>query len=366
MPKGIPWSAEDEDDLREKVAQRMTAPQIARAQGRTLPSVQNKMRSMGLYSQSVRGVPTLTRVVSETPERVVIAPQESDEEPIEELLERTIRQTGRAVEKARARRHAIARLITRKPVGIAFASDQHISTSGAVDVRKAFEDAEAIQREPGLFCILGGDGIDNAIKHISALVASASAPNDEWRLYDHYLATLGHKLLAVISGNHDDFSKDITGVDMVARLAARQKVHFAPDEVTVRVELVPTPEGDGEPYTVKVRHQYRYGSTLNVGNTVKRLYDMGGDPFDVGVVCHHHEAHVESFERHGSTRWALRPGSYQIQTGYGRRYGFNPSEPTCPVAVLWPDEHRVVCFRDLREGITHLRAARAEHERAAA
>jgi hypothetical protein len=367
MSKKTPWSAEDEDALREKVAEGLTAPQIARAQGRTLPSVQNKMRSMGLYSQSVRGVPTLTRVVSETPERVVIAPEESDEEPIADLLARAIRQTGRAVQRAQMQRHAVARLVTSRPIGIAFASDQHLSTSAATDVEKAFADAEVVQQEPGLFCILGGDGADNHIKHRAALVGKSSAPPDEWRLYEHYIATMGQKVLAVISGNHDDWTRDFAGVDMVAHLAARQRVHYSPDEIVLDVELLPSARAEPSArYTAKVRHQYRFNSALNVGHTVKRMYDMGGDPFDVGVVCHNHEAHVESFERHGRTRWAVRPGSYQIQTSHGRRYGYSASDPTCPVAIFWPDEHRVVCFRDLREGITHLRAARAEYERAAA
>lgn len=360
---GRDWTPEEVEILRRAPGGPATLNRALQAAGyrdRSNEAIRLKRKQLGL----ARGGPvaTFTRVVSDTPERVVIAPEETGEEPIEELLARTIRQTARAVQKARAHRHALARLVTRKPIGIAFASDQHLATSGAVDVAKAFSDAEMIQQEPGLFAMLGGDGVDNAIKHLSAMVNKASAPKDEWRLYDHYLATLGHKILAVVSGNHDDFTKDVTGVDMVARLAAKRKIHYAPDEVTLQVELLDSPDGEGLSYSVKVRHQYRFGSTLNVGNTVKRLYDMGGDPFDVGVVCHHHEAHVESFERHGRTRWALRPGSYQIQTGYGRRYGFNPSEPTCPVAIFWPDEQRVVCFRDLREGITHLRAARAEYD----
>lgn len=365
-----PWTDHAElERARELAAQGYTIAQISQDLGRPFGSVKNKLQAEGIKTTGrvpPPSLPSMTRVVSETPERVVIAPDDTDDEPIDDLLARTIKQTSRAVQKARAHRHAAVRLITRKPIGIAFASDQHLSTSGAVDVAKAFEDAEVIQQEPGLFCMLGGDGVDNAIKHLSAMVQKASAPSDEWRLYDHYLATLGLKVLAVISGNHDDFSKDVTGVCQVARLAARHKMHFAPDEVTMQVELVGGVDEEGQAYSVKIRHQYRYGSTLNVGNTVKRLYDLGGDPFDVGVVCHHHEAHVESFERHGRVRWALRPGSYQIQTGYGRRYGFNPATPTCPVAILWPDEHRVVCFRDLREGITHLRAARAEYDAAVA
>lgn len=363
MP-GKSWSDTELEKIGRGVAKGSTPEEVAeQLPGRSFDAVRIKMQNW----KNGRARPaTFSRVVSEDTEKVVYAPEESDEEPIEELLERTIKLTQRAVQKARARRFAVARLITSKPVGIAFASDQHLSTDAPIDVAKAFADARVIQQEPGLFCVLGGDGVDNHIKHRAALVGKRSAPADEWRLYDHYIQTLGLKVIAVISGNHDDWTRDFSGVDMVANLAARRKVHYSPDEVVLTVDLAPDATSEGVEYTAKMRHQYRFNSALNVGHTVKRMYDMGGDVFDVGVVCHNHEAHVESFERHGQTRWALRPGSYQIQTSHGRRYGYNESTPTCPVAVFWPDEKRVVCFQDLREGVMHLRAARAEYDRQAA
>lgn len=356
MPKGKQWDRPAEILLEKLVKEGKTNPQIAEEMEMRLSQVENKIRRMNLVG--IRP-PAVTRVVSETPERVVYAADDGEDEPIEELLDRTIKATSRAIAKAKARRLGTAKLITSKPIGIAFVSDQHISTDAPVDVEKAFEDARIIQQEPGLFCVLGGDGVDNHIKHRSALVGKRSAPPDEWRLYDHYIQTLGLKVLAMVSGNHDDWTKDFAGVDMVGHLAAKNKVHYAPDEVLLTVELAASAEEEGTEYTAKVRHQYRFNSSLNIGHTVKRLYDMGGDQFDVGVVCHHHEAHVEPFERHGSTRWALRPGSYQIHSSHSRRYGYNLTYPTCPVAIFWPDERRVVCLKDLREGITHLRAARS-------
>lgn len=357
--RGRPWPKEDDAKLADLVKSGMTNPEVAKELGLTLSQVDNKVRRLGLAGARI------TRVVSETPDRVVYAEDDGDE-PIEDLLDRTMKATKRAIAKAQKRKMATARLITKRPIGIAFASDQHLSTDAPVDVEKAFEDARLIQQEPGLFCVLGGDGADNHIKHRSALVGKRSAPPDEWRLYDHYIGTLGLKLLAIISGNHDDWTKDLAGVDMVGHLASKHRIHYSPDEVLLSVGLAPDVDAPARDYIAKVRHQYRFNSTLNIGNTVKRMYDMGGDQFDVGVVCHHHEAHVETFERHGQTRWALRPGSYQITSTYSRRFGFNPTYPTCPVAIFWPDEHRVVCFKDLREGITHLRAARAECDAEAA
>ena len=52
--------------------------------------------------------------------------------------------------------------------------------------------------------------------------------------------------------------------------------------------------------------------------------------------------------------WAARPGSYQVTSGHGRRYGFNHTKPTCPTFLLFPDSHRIVGFRDLWEGVGYL------------
>lgn len=312
-------------------------------------------------------VATLTRVVSETPERTVLAPEETEDEPFDELLERAVNNTKRDAAKARARRFALAKLVTTKPVGLCFASDQHLTMHGPCDVERAFQDAELIQQTPGLFCILGGDGVDNHIKHRAAMVGKASRPADEYRLYDGYLRTLGSKVLAMVSGNHDDFTRDAAGVDMVGTLAARHKIHYAPDTVVMTVKLVPTPDSeDGQEVAVKLRHQYRYNSSLNVGHVVKRMYDMDGDPFDIGVVCHNHEAHMETFNRHGLVRFALRPGSYQVESSWSRRIGFGQSYPTCPGVVLWPNERRIEAFHDLRGLVEKLADARAGWSEAAA
>lgn len=338
--------------------------------GANVSKIKNARHRFGLrggdhYRGQHREIPTLTRVVSETPERVVLAPEESDEEPIEELLERTFKRTEREIKRATTRRYALARIVTDRPIALTFISDQHLSTSGAVDVRRAMEDAETVQQTPGLYAILGGDGVDNHIKHRAALVAKASTPTDEWRLYDYYLRTLGHKALAVISGNHDDWTRDFSGVDMVARLASAQKIHYAPDELVMTVQIVGKDGTERQAYTAKIRHQYRYNSSLNLGHTVKRMYDMGSDPFDIGVVCHNHAAHIETFDRHGLTRYALRPGSYQIQTAHGRRYGYADGYPTCPGVVLWPDERRIEPFEDLRGLVEKLRDVRQVEKRAA-
>jgi hypothetical protein len=359
------WTTEDDASLVRLAGEGKNRNEIAAILGRSSDAVRFRAVKLGVDLTRVKR--TTTRVVSETPERVVYAPEETDEEPFEELLARARKATDRDLAKAVARRSARTRIVTHgKPIAITFKSDQHLTMHGPVNVTRAFEDAQTVQQTPALYAILGGDGIDNHIKHRSAMVGKGSRPSDEWRLYDGYLRTLGLKTLGVISGNHDSWTRDASGVDMVAILADRQRLHYAPDVLLMDVELVDTPDGPvTQSYTIKIRHQYRFNSSLNVGHAVKRMYDMDGDQFDIGVLCHNHEAHIETFSRHGSTRLALRPGSYQYESSWSRQIGYGGSYPTCPGVVLWPDERRMDAAQDLRELVERLRAAR-NPDRAAA
>lgn len=240
-----------------------------------------------------------------------------------------------------------------EPISVSFISDQHISIDAAVDLKRMREDAELIAGTENAFAVLGGDGVDNHIKHRAAILSQRSVPDDQYHLYNFYLGIIGPSTLVMISGNHDDWTAQIGGIDMVRRIAEGNKVHFAPDEGRVDLSL-----GKVD-YKLACRHQYRYNSTLNLCHTVKRWYDMGDDPFDIGVVCHHHEAATETFNRHGAPRYAARPGSYQITTAYGRQKGYNISYPTCPTFILWPNERRITAFDDLRDGITYLKALKS-------
>ena len=260
-------------------------------------------------------------------------------------------------------RHAAERLVDvaiedDRPIGLAFMSDQHFRQTGPIQTRRAREDAELVREEAGLYAALAGDGVDNHIKHLAAMAGGGDKPAHSWRLYEHYLGLFEYapeqtKVVAMISGNHDDWTRDLTGVDRVALLARQRRLAYAPDEALLRLQV------GAQDYRVLMRHQYRYHSSFNLGHAVKRLWEMGQDDFDVGVLGHHHEPACEPFVKHGLRRYALRPGSYQFTSSHGRRYGFNHSQPTCPTVVLWPNRRQLVGFWDVWEAASYLRMLRA-------
>ena len=247
----------------------------------------------------------------------------------------------------RIQKRGIARITfdNSNPIAIAAISDQHIDGNGSCDLQRMREDAEIIRDTPNLYAILGGDGVDNHIKHKAAMIKAQSNPDTQWRLYDYYLQIFSRSILAVVTGNHDAWTAQIGGVDMVKRLANENKLFYAGDELRLTVQV------GSHDYEICCRHQYRFNSSLNQNHTVKRLWSEGARPFDIGIVCHHHEVAMESFRKHGLMRWACRPGSYQVNTGYGLQYGFNHSAPYCPTFILFPDKREIMGFFDVRQAV---------------
>ena len=232
------------------------------------------------------------------------------------------------------------------PIAISVISDQHIAPGSTCNFERLREDAELIRDTPGFYAVFGGDGVDNHIKHRSALIHAQSSPDQQWKLFDHYLQLFGDKILTIISGNHDAWTAQIGGVDYLGKIAEQNKICYAPAEARLNISVA------GQEYKMMVRHQTgRFNSSLNQTHAVKRHYEYGTDLFDIGVICHHHEAACEAFIRHGLKRYAARPGSYQILSPYAHQYGYSRAIPTCPTFILFPEERRMIGFDDVKDAV---------------
>lgn len=333
------WTPELDAALLDGIRRGMSYPKIARQMKRSAHSIKNRVAALHATVPIAAIRAGYTPAPEDQPDKMWAAAKQA---------------TERGVEKHKTQRLATVTVPTALPIGISVISDQHIRESGPIQLTRMEEDARLVAATPGLFAVLGGDGCDNHLKHHAAMVHGGSAPSHEWQLFEHYLGFFGDKILAVISGNHDDWTSDFAGVSYLQRIVQDKRLFFAPDEVLLDVEV------GGQTYRLKVRHQYRFNSAFNNTHSVKRMWEMGDDPFDIGVVCHHHAPGLEPFWKHGLVRWAARPGSYQLTSGYGRRYGHTQPVPTCPTFILWPGDRRIVGFVDVREAAEYLTLLRGK------
>ena len=266
-----------------------------------------------------------------------------------EEWQRAENQAAKTIDKAAKRGRFKVNFPDDRPVAISCISDQHIAPGTACDFKRMREDAEMIRDTvdpiPFYACLLG-DGVDNHIKIQQAVLNASSTPDTQWRLFDHYLGIFGEKILTVISGNHDAWTPSVSGVDYLSKLAASRRICYAPAEARLTVNV------GRQEYKLLLRHQCgRFNSSLNQTHVVKRFWEMGEEEFDIGVVGHHHAAALECFLKRGRKHYAARPGSYQISTPYSRQYAFEPSVPTCPTFILFPNARRMIGFDDLRDAV---------------
>lgn len=242
-------------------------------------------------------------------------------------------------------------IATEYPVGIVFTSDWHIG-SVWTDHEALRRDVERIAAFPGLFAYVGGDPTDNMVISKLGHVArdeQVLSPRDQWRVFRWLIERLRPSLIAVGRGNHDAWTHREAGIDGIeAALHGVPVLHTGEDTY---LELV---IGTQE-YVIYRKHRPVSSSRIHRSQGVKRAYEWGQRIFDVGVTEHFHEASVSCEIRHGRYRWFVTTGSYKILDPYAREHGFSGGGPVMPVAVFWPDRHKITVDLSLDDAIDRLR-----------
>lgn len=274
----------------------------------------------------------------------------ADDEDIADLWGRAEVRNAKHIEKNAKHEQFSVDFPADEPIAISFISDQHIAPGSAVDLRRMREDAEYIRDTPNMYALLVGDAIDGHIKHRAAMIGARSTPGDQYRLFNYYLAIFADKVLAVLSGNHDLWAEQFSGIDMISYIAAKNRICYSHDAFRFKVNV------GGQQYKIAARHQFRMGSQFNQTHCVKQWQRLGDEDFDIGAIGHNHEASIECGVYRGQECGYCRPGSYQINTSHGQQYGYNNSVPKCPTFILWPRKREICGFSDLRKAGLMLRS----------
>lgn len=241
-----------------------------------------------------------------------------------------------------------------KPIGIAFIGDTHCGsmTTAHELLRSNFE---LIANTAGMYAVGIGDYIDNFVKFsmASVIIDSETTPDFQQRYFEELLELIEDKVISLISGNHDLWSKGLAGIDVIKRLAESHRIPYAPHQMRIQVEL------PGVEYSVGIRHKTKSNSAKNAGHGLKTwLREQSDYTYDILCCGHTHESVSESFWHLGRERFIVRPGSMKVMDDFGLTHGFASAMPTIPVAILYPSERKILAFSDIRAGAEVLTALR--------
>lgn len=226
-----------------------------------------------------------------------------------------------------------------EPMGLVILSDQHIGGSGA-DTQRMKYDAQVVANTPNMHAVLTGDAINNFIvsKLNHARAMDALRVDEQWQALKHYLGFFldsngKSKIVASLSGNHEQWTTKIAGFDMLRGLMP-EHVLYDTDEINTKIKV------GGFDSSWLFRHKTRYNSLYNVLHGAKQTVRMNNsDAPDVIVAAHIHRGAVyEQFYHNGQKKLGLLTGTYKVTDPYSRESGFGGGgKGNCLTVVITPD-----------------------------
>ena len=242
-----------------------------------------------------------------------------------------------------------------EPFAIGYLSDFHIG--GDIDYGALRRDVECICETRRLYAEFHGDGIDNWImgKLAGLQRGQALAFDAEVQLFAAVLDKLAGKLLWVVAGNHENWTRKLAGVDRVREALKGTRVLYDPYEVVFTLHY-----GDTQ-MVVKARHKWKYGSVFNPTHGIEVGWQRGSQAFDIGLGGHTHIGTLcRTFIRHEQMVWAVLTGTYKTNGEYGRELGLPLPHGTGSGAhVFFPGEPPIFC-QTVQQAAWILKAAGVE------
>lgn len=271
----------------------------------------------------------------------VTAVEERDTKEIYKRLSESWNKRSALVER---KREQVIRFPGDKPIALCGLADMHIGGEG-VDYPRLEQEVDIIAQTPGMYAITLGDECDNFILNwcMGIRMGTATTIPDEWAAVEYILGKLGKKHMASVSGNHNEWSTLVSGMDIFGGIISQLNptILYDRDDCRFRVEV-----GDNV-RVQRIRHKWRGSSIYNPTHAIERAAQTHAD-FDDGWGAHTHVSGlVRQFNNRGKTGYAIQLGTYKRADDYSVRNGFvPPNEATACTLIMWPDG-RTIASNDL-------------------
>lgn len=247
-----------------------------------------------------------------------------------------------------------------KPIAIALWSDWHIGAKG-VDYERFEIDKQKIIETDGLYWCGLGDYKDNyqSFGHPGAQYEQILQPGMQDLAVRNIMKQTAYNCLALIRGCHDDWDKKSGDKDFIAELCSTMTEEIGDKDKgpinlwhggDLHIKL------NGIDYFFKLRHKYKFESSLNLENSMRRIMEIQG-PCDVACSAHLHNPYYMDRHLMGEYRIMCRSGSYKIWDEFGQKLAGYKGKPGIPVIILFPDKKKMIPLM-LDEAIDVLNALR--------
>lgn len=240
------------------------------------------------------------------------------------------------------------------PIAILLNSDAHYGSIG-VNYQLLEKHLDIIENTPNMYVAFNGDEADffNAIKHPSGMAENPVPPQIQARTIAGKITDMDRQSkVAVLShGNHNDFGS-LGGQDFYDSFLAELQ---AP--IFTKGGLLTMLVGK-QKYRMVMNHTYWGRSKINITNAPKRLLEYEGNgTCDIGWVGHTHQSSYEHFQKGKNQYLAIVSGTYKTQDAWAAKRGIGGrgSNPGITL-MLWPNEKRMECFKDIEQAEEYLKA----------
>jgi hypothetical protein len=235
---------------------------------------------------------------------------------------------------------------TNKPIAVTFLSDLHLG-SPATNYIALKKDLQSIRECDDIKICAGGDWEDSFIpdfKDAGAVANQLSKPQDQFCDSEAIYLEFEDKIIAKISGNHDEMIVKKTGVSPTFFVVRNKKFRYLKDGGLVKLTI-----GDVT-YEILWHHKWRYQSTINLFNSHHRMAEMLCPNCDIVVQEHEHNPGSETL-----SRWEydakkkvinIRTGTYKEGDTFSRKF-YKEGVIGPATVVLFPDRRKIESFVDV-------------------
>lgn len=283
--------------------------------------------------------------------------EDQEEINFDDMWEAIIKMQGALKGLRRDATEAVVKINKREPYAVAFMGDVHLGDIGT-DYNQLRTDVQLIKETENLGLVTGGDYVNNFMKRNKNYNEyEVLQPRAQWKLAEWFFGELEDSLLAVCTGNHDMWSEELTQIDSLYSILRNIDTLYTKHGANMQLQL------PGFTYTIKFKHNFRAGSSLNPTHGVKQMVRMDTDA-DVAALFDTHVGAVEEYIYKEKWRIAIRTGTYKVDDHWAHAAGFEGNAHPCvPVVVFHPDKRYFQVARSLQQGVEMLEWARDAYER---